>query len=188
MSRSSESVLSNVLFISRTTSIYERSSRVCRNIALFIARLRSRSLAKFSPAKSWRHISKHIVHARASRCPSRASTRDPLGSSSRPRDNNSPSLSAEPEHFSILKNCLEPKNFLQKARSLMVVVSSPPTQVYEVFTKRVREYNSKEPFNFIMPELLKKFEKVIYIYPLPSDGETVVLAKLPRVRLSCDVN
>lgn len=73
---------------------------------------------------------------------------------------NSPLLLTEPEHLSVLKNCLDPKNFLQKARSLMVVVSSPPTQIYEVFTKKVREYNSKKPFNFTTPELLKKFEKV----------------------------
>ncbi|XP_032674981.1 receptor-type guanylate cyclase Gyc76C-like [Odontomachus brunneus] len=70
----------------------------------------------------------------------------------------------KPEHFSILKNCLEPKNFLQKARSLMVVVSSPPTQVYEDFTKKVRDYNSKKPFNFTTPELLKKFEKYVSIH------------------------
>lgn len=48
----------------------------------------------------------------------------------------------------------------------MVVVSSPPTQVYEVFTKKVREYNAKKPFNFTTPELLKKFEKVFSIAAL----------------------
>lgn len=42
----------------------------------------------------------------------------------------------------------------------MVVVSTPPTQNYEEFTKKVREYSSKEPFNFIIPELLRKYEKV----------------------------
>lgn len=91
-----------------------------------------------------------------------------LESSSRFRAN-SPSLSAEPEHFSILKNCLEPKNFLQKARSLMVVVSSPPTLNYEMFTKKVREYNAKKPFNFTMPELLKKL-KVEKVFPRAITG------------------
>lgn len=67
---------------------------------------------------------------------------------------------AEPEHFDNLRNCLEPKDFLKRARSLMVVVSTPPTQNYEEFTKKVREYSSKEPFNFIIPELLRKYEKV----------------------------
>lgn len=66
----------------------------------------------------------------------------------------------EPEHFDNLRNCLEPKDFLKRARSLMVVVSTPPTQNYEEFTKKVREYSSKEPFNFIIPELLRKYEKV----------------------------
>lgn len=67
---------------------------------------------------------------------------------------------AEPEHFDNLRNCLEPKDFLKRARSLMVVVSTPPTQNYEEFTKKVREYSSKEPFNFVIPELLRKYEKV----------------------------
>lgn len=69
---------------------------------------------------------------------------------------------SEPEHFDNLRNCLEPKDFLKRARSLMVVVSTPPTQNYEEFTKKVREYSSKEPFNFVIPELLRKYEKVEY--------------------------
>lgn len=44
----------------------------------------------------------------------------------------------------------------------MVVVSTPPTQNYEEFTKKVREYSSKEPFNFVIPELLRKYEKVTF--------------------------
>lgn len=75
-------------------------------------------------------------------------------------ENSRPSDIAEPEHFDNLKNCLEPKDFLKRARSLMVVASTPPTQKYEEFTKQVREYSSKEPFNFPVPELLKKYEKV----------------------------
>ncbi|XP_043524757.1 receptor-type guanylate cyclase Gyc76C-like [Frieseomelitta varia] len=70
----------------------------------------------------------------------------------------------KPEHFDNLRNCLEPKDFLKRARSLMVVVSTPPTQNYEEFTKKVREYSSKEPFNFIIPELLRKYEKYVSIH------------------------
>ncbi|XP_011864194.1 PREDICTED: guanylate cyclase 32E-like [Vollenhovia emeryi] len=70
----------------------------------------------------------------------------------------------KPEHFDHLKNCLEPKDFLKRARSLMVVVSTPPTQNYEEFTKKVRHYSSIEPFNFQVPELLRKYEKYVSIY------------------------
>jgi len=42
----------------------------------------------------------------------------------------------------------------------MVVVSTPPTSNYEEFTKKVRHYSTIDPFNFYVPELLKKFEKV----------------------------
>ncbi|XP_076675216.1 receptor-type guanylate cyclase Gyc76C isoform X3 [Andrena cerasifolii] len=70
----------------------------------------------------------------------------------------------KPEHFDNLRNCMEPKDFLKRARSLMVVVSTPPTQNYEEFTKKVREYSSKEPFNFVIPELLRKYEKYVSIH------------------------
>lgn len=70
----------------------------------------------------------------------------------------------KPDHYENLNNCLEPKDFLKRARSLMVVVSTPPTQNYEEFTKKVREYSSKEPFNFVIPELLKKYEKYVSIH------------------------
>ncbi|EZA56309.1 Guanylate cyclase 32E [Ooceraea biroi] len=70
----------------------------------------------------------------------------------------------KPEHFDHLNNCLDPKGFLKRARSLLVVVSTPPTQNYEEFTKKVREYSSKEPFNFVIPELLRKYEKYVSIY------------------------
>ncbi|XP_076228299.1 receptor-type guanylate cyclase Gyc76C [Nomia melanderi] len=69
----------------------------------------------------------------------------------------------KPENYN-QRNCLEPKDFLKKARSLMVVVSTPPTQNYEEFTKKVREYSSKEPFNFVIPELLRKYEKYVSIH------------------------
>ncbi|XP_018045826.1 PREDICTED: receptor-type guanylate cyclase Gyc76C-like [Atta colombica] len=70
----------------------------------------------------------------------------------------------KPDHYNNLKNCLEPKDFLKRARSLMVVVSTPPTSNYEEFTKKVRHYSTIDPFNFYVPELLKKFEKYVSIY------------------------
>ncbi|XP_047343121.1 receptor-type guanylate cyclase Gyc76C-like isoform X2 [Vespa velutina] len=70
----------------------------------------------------------------------------------------------KPEHLDSMENCLEPKDFLKKARSLMVVASTPPTQNYEEFTKKVREYSNKEPFNFVIPELLRKYEKYVSIH------------------------
>ncbi|KAK0174681.1 hypothetical protein PV327_010421 [Microctonus hyperodae] len=72
----------------------------------------------------------------------------------------------KPEHFDNLKNCLEPKDFLKRARSLMVVAPTPPTQSYEKFTKKVREYTNKEPFNFTVPEILQqmKYSKYISIH------------------------
>lgn len=72
------------------------------------------------------------------------------------------SLDPEPEHLDTWKDCMEPKDFLKRARSLMVVVSTPPTQNYEEFTKKVREHSAKEPFNFVIPELLRKYEKVLF--------------------------
>lgn len=49
--------------------------------------------------------------------------------------------------------CDETEAFKRRARSLLVVVSTPPTENYENFTKIVREYNAKEPFNFTTPSL-----------------------------------
>lgn len=49
--------------------------------------------------------------------------------------------------------CDESESFRRRARSLLVVVSTPPTENYENFTKIVREYNAKEPFNFTTPSL-----------------------------------
>jgi len=86
-------------------------------------------------------------------------------------------IGTEPEHFSNLKNCLEPKDFLKRARSLMVVVSTAPTKNYEEFTKKVRYYNSIEPFNFIVPELLRKYEKVFL------DGKLIVNVRTASILL-----
>lgn len=48
-----------------------------------------------------------------------------------------------------------------RARSLLVVVSTPPTENYGNFTTKVREYNAKEPFNFTTPPFFIKYEKVV---------------------------
>lgn len=40
------------------------------------------------------------------------------------------------------------EDFLQRARSLLVVVPSPPVQTYETFSNSVRLYNTQPPFNF----------------------------------------
>lgn len=55
-----------------------------------------------------------------------------------------------------LQKCVDVENFEQRGRSLLVVVSTPPTKDYENFTKQVNEYNMKEPFNFTMPTLFNK--------------------------------
>lgn len=47
-----------------------------------------------------------------------------------------------------------------RAKSLLVVVSTPPTENYGNFTTKVREYNAREPFNFTTPQLFQKYEKV----------------------------
>lgn len=66
----------------------------------------------------------------------------------------------EPDHLTGLRHCMEPKDFVKKARSLMVIVSTPPVRNYEDFMQKVREYSNIEPFNFRVPDLLQKFEKV----------------------------
>lgn len=55
--------------------------------------------------------------------------------------------------------------FLKRARSLLVVVSTPPTNNYENFTEKVREYNTKEPFNFSLPMLFSN-NNYIKVRPL----------------------
>ncbi|XP_015514449.1 receptor-type guanylate cyclase Gyc76C [Neodiprion pinetum] len=71
-----------------------------------------------------------------------------------------------PNSVNTLRNCLEPKDFLKKGRSLLVVVATSPTQGYEVFTKKVSDYNIKEPFHFSIPPLFKQsnFEKHVSIH------------------------
>ncbi len=62
------------------------------------------------------------------------------------------------------KKCDEIEGFKKRARSLIVVVSTPPTQNYKDFTEKVRNYNVGPPFNIKVPTLLSKFETFISIY------------------------
>ncbi|KAK6625291.1 Receptor-type guanylate cyclase Gyc76C [Polyplax serrata] len=72
----------------------------------------------------------------------------------------------KPEVFDKFTSCDEQKDFLQRGRSLLVVVSSPPTYEYEDFTQKVREYNTREPFNFVTPKLFEtnQYQKFVSIY------------------------
>uniref|UniRef100_A0ABD2W0E8 Guanylate cyclase n=1 Tax=Trichogramma kaykai TaxID=54128 RepID=A0ABD2W0E8_9HYME len=72
----------------------------------------------------------------------------------------------KPEHYN-LPDCMDPKDkdFLVRARSLMVVAATPPTHNYMEFTEKVRHYTAQEPFNFPLPSLFQtKFEKHVSIY------------------------
>lgn len=60
-----------------------------------------------------------------------------------------------------MKKCSESESFIKRARSLLVVVSTPPVQSdFENFTAQVREYNSKEPFFIKSPDIFKNYTKV----------------------------
>ncbi|KAI8121971.1 hypothetical protein FF38_05671 [Lucilia cuprina] len=72
----------------------------------------------------------------------------------------------KPEHIEHMKSCGETDNLIQRARSLLVVASTPPTDSYEDFTAKVREYNLMEPFNFTLPNIFlnNNFIKFVSIY------------------------
>ncbi|KAG8237785.1 hypothetical protein J437_LFUL017336 [Ladona fulva] len=59
-----------------------------------------------------------------------------------------------------LDSCLIQKDFEKRARSLLVVVTSPTKQNYDAFLEKVRNYTSREPFNFQLPPILMAFSKV----------------------------
>lgn len=54
--------------------------------------------------------------------------------------------------------CPKTSEFKKRAQSLLVVVSSEPTEIYEEFTDRVRKYNNMPPFNF--SDVFANFNKV----------------------------
>lgn len=69
------------------------------------------------------------------------------------------------EQFSKYKSCQEIEGFTKRARSLLVVVSTPPATKYEEFTDKVRKYNTKPPFEFATPFFPnKQFVKFVSIY------------------------
>lgn len=71
----------------------------------------------------------------------------------------------EPERLTSYRHCNELDNFHQRARSLLVVVSTPPMKNYEKFTEKVKEYNNREPFYFTVPPFFtKSFTKYVTIY------------------------
>lgn len=56
---------------------------------------------------------------------------------------------------------MDEKDFLKRARSLLVVVASPPArEQYEVFTNKVLDFTSKEPFKFSTPNVFKNVSYV----------------------------
>lgn len=69
------------------------------------------------------------------------------------------------EQLSKYKSCHEIHGFTKRARSLIVVVSTPPNSIYEEFTDKVRIYNTRSPFFFANPVFPNKtFVKFISIY------------------------
>lgn len=66
----------------------------------------------------------------------------------------------KPDHLNKMQKCSEIENFEKRGRSLLVVVGSPPTENYEKFTEKVREYNTREPFSFVLPVLFNNYTKV----------------------------
>ena len=71
----------------------------------------------------------------------------------------------KPEHIEHMQSCGETESLIQRARSLLVVASTPPTDSYENFTAKVRDYNLMEPFKFTLPHIFlnNNFIKVSYI-------------------------
>ncbi|TMW45681.1 hypothetical protein DOY81_009238 [Sarcophaga bullata] len=65
-----------------------------------------------------------------------------------------------------MQSCGETESLIQRARSLLVVASTPPTDSYENFTAKVRDYNLMEPFKFTLPHIFlnNNFIKFVSIY------------------------
>jgi guanylate cyclase, other len=68
--------------------------------------------------------------------------------------------------LSRLNSCNEIEGLTRRARSLLVVVSTPPTTKYDEFTDKVRQYNTLPPFEFHDPFFnhKKSYMKYISIY------------------------
>lgn len=63
-------------------------------------------------------------------------------------------------------SCMFDPNSLRRARSLLVIVSSPPENSYVDFTEKVRSFNTKDPFNFKIPSIFTniQYNKFVSIY------------------------
>ncbi|BES97780.1 Guanylate cyclase [Nesidiocoris tenuis] len=63
-------------------------------------------------------------------------------------------------------DCHDQPGFEKRARSLLVIVSSPPTSDYSNFTESVRIFNNREPFRFMTPSVFDNvsFVKFVSIY------------------------
>lgn len=69
-----------------------------------------------------------------------------------------------PDQLVKYTDCEQIGNYVQRARSLLVIVSSPPAENYENFTVKVRDYNKRDPFNFNTPPIFQKYVKFVSIY------------------------
>lgn len=66
----------------------------------------------------------------------------------------------EPETLNKYRTCEDASNyerFRRRAKSLFVVAPTAPTDNYKNFTEKVKEYNAKEPFNFVTSNFLKPY-------------------------------
>jgi hypothetical protein len=64
------------------------------------------------------------------------------------------------EYINKFPTCFTQKDFEKRAKSLLVVTMTAPDHKYEHFTSEVREFNKKEPFNFIKPAIFDAFSTV----------------------------
>lgn len=67
------------------------------------------------------------------------------------------------DQISKCESCTKLSNFLKRARSLLVIVSTPPTENYGEFTNEVKTYSNSDPFNFSLPPIFSQnnYTKVI---------------------------
>lgn len=72
------------------------------------------------------------------------------------------------EYISRFATCFTQKDFEKRAKSLLVVTMTPPDHEYKNFTAKVREFNKKEPFNFVKPAIFDAFSTVSHQLCLPS--------------------
>ncbi|XP_072387454.1 receptor-type guanylate cyclase Gyc76C-like isoform X1 [Diabrotica undecimpunctata] len=63
------------------------------------------------------------------------------------------------------KDLGDPIGSQKRAKSLFVVAPTAPTEKFQEFTAKVQDYNSKEPFNFVVSKILAPdFEKFVSMY------------------------